>query len=86
MALVGGALEPGLGRAQVDGDAAPEAIGLAEVEGGVGIAFLGERAPDGDGAVIIALLPRLDAGLDGLRLGERWRGDRSDDSKADDAG
>ena len=50
MALVGGALEPGLRGGQVGRDAAAEAIGLAEVELGIGVAVLGERAPDATAA------------------------------------
>ena len=63
MAGLGGALEPDLGLAAVGGDSAAEPIGLAEVEGGVAVALGGERPPDGDGTGVVALLPRLDAGL-----------------------
>ena len=55
--------------AEVDRHALAQAIGLAEVEGGVGIALVGQRAPDRDRGGVIALLPRLDPGAHALRRG-----------------
>ena len=46
---------------------AAEAIGLAEIELGVGIAGLGKRPPNRHGARIVRPLPGLDPGLDRLR-------------------
>ncbi len=60
-------LEPGLRRPQIDQHTASQPVGLAHVERGVGIACFGKRAPDCDGARIIAPLPGIDTGLDVLR-------------------
>ena len=51
-------------------DAAAEPVGMAEIEGGIGIAARRQRLPRCDGAVIVAMLPGLDSGLHRLR-GER---------------
>src|SRR5205814_740801 len=46
MPACGSTLEPGLRCREVDRNAAPEAVGLAEIEMRIGIALFGERAPD----------------------------------------
>lgn len=61
-----GTFEPRLGRAEVDLYAAAEAIGLPEVELGIGIAFFRQWPPDSDGASIIGALPGFDPRLYGL--------------------
>ena len=68
MAFARRALEPGLRGAEVGSDPAAEAIRLAEVEHRIGVAGFGERPPDIRGGGIIGALPRLDAGLDALRV------------------
>ncbi len=64
MPLLCGAAIPAFGLRQIGGDAATELIGLTQVELSIGIA--GERfgAPLGDGALIVAALPGIDAVLD----------------------
>ena len=64
MALVGGAAEPGFGLRQVHGHAAPQLIGLRQIELGIGIARDGERPPLRHGGGIFAALPRIDARFD----------------------
>src|SRR6185437_15597387 len=75
MAAVGRLLEPARRHREIDWNAATEAISLAQVELGVGIALLRQRPPDRDSAGIIRALPRFDAGLHRLR--RNWRTQQS---------
>src|SRR5690349_18529881 len=59
-------LEPVLGLREVERNAFSETIGLAEVERRIGIALLGERAPDAGGRGCVSFLPGVDTGPHGL--------------------
>ena len=74
MAAAGCALEPDFRRGEVERNASPEAIGLAKIELGIGVAGLRERPPNRDRAGIVGALPGIDAGFDRLR--RQRRGDR----------
>src|SRR5205085_11412210 len=62
MALAGGARIPLLGEGHVLRHAAAKEIGLGEIILGIGLAAIGERAPDLDRLVIILRGPGIDAG------------------------
>ena len=64
MPLFGGAAIPGFGLRQIGGNAAAELIRLPQIELRIGIARERGGAPLGDGALIVAALPRIDAVLD----------------------
>src|SRR3546814_16388933 len=77
--LLGCAAIPGCGLAEIVRDAAAQLVRLTEVELRIGVAGDGERAPFGDGRLIVAALPRLDSRLHvgmGGRGGQRRRGER----------
>ena len=74
MARTRRALEPDLRRAEVHRYSAPEPVGLAKVERGVGIALLGKRPPNCDCTRIIGFLPGLDSRLYRLRVKRRSGG------------
>src|SRR3546814_13201996 len=79
MALLCCAAIPGFGLAEIVRDAAAQLVRLTEVELRIGVAGDGERAPFGDGRLIVAALPRpasrLHVRMGGLG-GPRPRGQR----------
>ena len=74
MALCGGLAEPAFGERRVDRNAAPQLIGLAQVELRIGIARDGGRPPFLDRLAIVALRPGLDPRL---HIGQRRHRDET---------
>jgi hypothetical protein len=85
MSLLRGAAIPGFGLTEIGGYAAPQLIGLAQIELRVGIAGQRERAPFGDGGGIVAALPGVDARFD-VGLGRSSERKRRDGRKGDRKG
>jgi hypothetical protein len=68
-----------LGLRQIERNSPSEPIGLAKIEGGVGIAFLRKRSPDCDGPRGVAFLPGFDPGAHRLaRRRHRQASNRKD--------